>query len=309
MNSIPHETDFKTPAIEFRNVSLSFELTPALRNISFELGRGQMMILTGISRAGKSVLLHLAIGLFEADEGEIFVEGKDIASLDERDMFEIRSLSMGMVFQKDTLFTGMTVYENTAYRLSEHGWSEDSIEPAVKEILRFVGLVQEVDKLPEELSIGMRRRLEIARALIGWPPIMLFDEPTSGLDPINARQVLDLIIRARDIHKITSIYVTKELHEIPYLATHYAVEDEEGQISIVKGEAGYNANVKVMVLEQGRIAFLGSPAEFESSTLPAVTQLTAPTSEIRLGSSYIGDPWSESRKRQAGLLLTGQARE
>src|SRR4029453_9107041 len=106
-------------------------------------------------------------------------------------------------------------------------------DEAVFEILRFVGLETDAEKLPEELSIGMRRRLELARALIGWPPVMLFDEPTSGLDPMTSKHVMDLVIRARDVQRIASLYVTKELHEIPYLANRYAARGEAGDVAIV----------------------------------------------------------------------------
>src|SRR5882762_10256677 len=181
-----------------------------------------MIFLTGVSGSGKSVLLHLAIGLLKPDSGQIFVDGREIETLDESELVAIRGGLMGMVFQEDSLFTGLTVYENAAYRLEEHGWTEEEIEKAVRDVLRFVGLNGEEDKLPEELSGGMKRRLEFARALIGWQSIMLFDEPTMGLDPIVAVQVMDLIIRARDINKISSIYVTKKLYELPYLATYYA---------------------------------------------------------------------------------------
>ena len=134
---------------------------------------------------------------------------------------------MGMVFQEDSLFTGLPVYENAAYRLEEHGWSEEEIERAVKEVLRFVGLDGEEEKFPEELSGGMKRRLEIARALIGWPRIMLFDEPTMSLDPLAAIKVLDLILRARDINQISSLYVTKKIHEIHYLANFCATARDQ----------------------------------------------------------------------------------
>ncbi|HWP42400.1 MAG TPA: ATP-binding cassette domain-containing protein [Blastocatellia bacterium] len=266
--------DPNTPAIEFRNVSLSFDHTQALKDVSFKLQHGQMIVITGLSRSGKSVLLHLAIGLLEPDEGEVLIEGHAIKDLSEKELLELRSTRMGIVFQEDTLFTGMTVYENAAYRLTEHAWSEEDTDRTVQEILRFVGLEKDADKLPEELSIGMRRRLEIARALAGWPPIMLFDEPTSGLDPITTKQILDLVIRARDIHGIASLYATKELHEIPYLAGHCAAKDGAGVISVRGGEARQLRQMKVMVLESGKVAFFGDPDEFEKSSLPAVTQLT-----------------------------------
>src|ERR1044071_5514247 len=137
---------------------------------------------------------------------------------------------MGIVFQEDSLFTGLNVYDNVAYRLVEHGVRDDETEKSVMEVLRFVGLDQDAEKLPAELSGGMRRRLEIARALVGWPSVMLFDEPASGLDPLTAIQVLDLIIRARDLYGISSLYVTKKLDEIPSLAGHRAKQDGNGVI-------------------------------------------------------------------------------
>ena len=291
------------PAIEFRNVSLSFGETPALEDVSFTLRRGQMIAITGASLSGKSVLLHLAIGLLAADRGEIRVEGRAIASLDDGELLELRSSSMGMTFQEDTLFSSLTVYENTAYRLTEHNWSDADTDRAVSEILRFVGLEGEMEKLPEELSVGMRRRLEIARSLIGWPPIMLFDEPTSGLDPITERQVLDLVIRARDIHNIASLYVTKELREIPYLASHTAVKDASGTVSVCKKDAPLSSQVKVLVLENGKVAFFGDVEEFENSSLPAVTQLTRTTLGTHNTDSAVADPWSQLRKAETNLRM------
>jgi len=205
----------ESPAIEFRNVSLSFDDKPALVNASFQLSRGEMIVITGVSGSGKSALLHLAAGLLKPDSGQIFVEGREVELLDEPDLLAIRSNKMGIVFQEDSLFTGMTVYENAAYRLEEHGWPEDQIDKVVREALKYVGLDGEEETFPEELSGGMKRRLEIARALIGWPSIMLYDEPTMGLDPVVAVQVLDLLIRARDINKISSLYVTKKFTSFP----------------------------------------------------------------------------------------------
>src|SRR5262249_2698749 len=178
--------------------------------------------ISGSSNSGKSVLLHLAIGLLRPDAGQILIEGRNIAKLSEAELLALRSSSMGIAFQQDTLFTGMSAFENAAYRLVERNWTEQQIEPAVQEVLRFVGLEKDADKLPEELSVGMRRRLEIARSLAGWPRIMLFDEPASGLDPINSRMVLDLVIRARDLQDISILHTTKEAHQIRYIATHYA---------------------------------------------------------------------------------------
>lgn len=280
------------PVLELRRVSLSFDEKQVLKNISFKLYRGQMICITGASASGKSVLLRLAIGLLKPDSGQIFVEGREIQDLDEAELLAIRGGSMGIVFQEDTLFTGLSVYDNSAFRLAEHGWGEDDIERSVREVLRFVGLEEEIEKLPEELSGGMKRRLEIARALIGWPRIMLYDEPTEGLDPLNATQILDLIINARDIHKISSLLVTKNLDEIPYLASHCATFDESGVVEIHEAEA---PAIQVMLLDNGELAFMGNPDELESSTLPSVTYMThAETTEA--SDFYTPDPWSRERK-------------
>ena len=285
----------ETLAIEFRNVSISFDDKRVLDDISFQLESGQMICITGVSGSGKTVLLRLASGLIAPDEGEVYVQRRAIGGLDEQQLLALRSATMGVVFQEQSLFTGMSVYDNTAYRLDEHGWPDADTERAVREILRFVGLEEDMDKLPEELSVGMGRRLEFARALVGWPKIMLFDEATSGLDPINARIMLDLVIRARDIHQISSLYVTKELHEIPYLASHSAVQHESGDISTRKVDTGgETANqISVLVLEAGRIVFFGTPAEFQSTDLPAVTRITRPPSGAPSTDTYIPDPWSK----------------
>ncbi len=241
------DTSVPDPAIEFRNVSLSFEDKPALTDVSFRLERDEMIFLTGVSGSGKSVLLHLAMGLIKPDEGQIFVEGREIENLDESDLLAVRGGSMGMVFQEDSLFTSMSVYDNVAYRLEEHGRDEATIDKSVLEVLRFVGLAGEEEKFPDELSGGMKRRVEIARALIGWPSIMLFDEATMGLDPINALQVMELVVRARDLNNVSSIYVTKRLYEIPYLATYRAAKDKNGDIEVKEASKDDLPQTKVMV--------------------------------------------------------------
>jgi phospholipid/cholesterol/gamma-HCH transport system ATP-binding protein len=296
MKSAPHDNGQDKPAVEFKDVFVGFEDVQALKEINFKLFHGQMIVITGASLSGKSVLLHAALGLLAVDEGDILIEGQAIGDLSERELLELRASSIGMTFQEDTLFSSLTVYENAAYRLIERGLSDEETDRAVEEILGFVGLEKDMTKLPEELSIGMRRRLEIARSLIGWPPIMLFDEPTSGLDPITARQVLDLIIRARDIHKISALYVTKELHGISYLDSHVAVQDETGKVLVCKEQAPKSPHIKVMVLEEGKIAFLGTADEFEKSSLPGVTQLTHPNTDMHVTDSIVADPWNHMRK-------------
>lgn len=302
----PHDTDADAPAVEFRHVTLSFDGRNALSDVSFRLGRGQMICITGASESGKSVLLRLAIGFLRPDRGQIFVGGREIERLTEDELLPIRGGLLGFVPQEESLFTGMSVYDNAAYRLAERGSPEEEVECAVREALRFVGLEEDIDKLPEELSGGMKRRLEIARAFVGWPSIMLFDEPTSGLDPLNEGQVLDLIIRARDLRGISSLLVTKQLHEIPYLATHRAVESE-GRVEVREAEASERPDVRVLFLHEGSVAFFGTPEEFDADASPAVTYLTRAQAVTPHAHAYVADPWSTTRRRPK-RLMTGSTR-
>jgi phospholipid/cholesterol/gamma-HCH transport system ATP-binding protein len=292
----------KTPAIEFRKVCVSFGDKVALNDVSFVLDQNEMIVLTGVSGSGKSVLLRLAMGLLKPDLGEILIEGKEIQSLDESDLVELRGGLMGMVFQEDSLFTGLPVYENAAYRLAEHGWAEEEITRAVSEVLRFVGLEGEETKFPEELSGGMKRRLEIARALIGWPRIMLFDEPTMSLDPLAALKVLDLIIRARDVNQISSLYVTKKIHEIDYLGNYHAVTSPDEDIKIVAAPTTNLPKTKVIILENGAIAFSGTVAEFKSSKLQLIQELSALDHHDHTKDPYFPDPW-DKRRHPAETIL------
>ena len=293
--------------IEFRNVSMSFADVAALVDVSFTLEPGEMIFITGVAGSGKSVLLKLAMGLLKPDVGQIFIAGREIENLKETDLLAIRGGLMGMVFQEDSLFTGLTVYENAAYRLEEHAWTNEQIEKAVAEVLRFVGLEGEEEKLPEELSGGMKRRLEIARALIGWPSIMLFDEPTMGLDPIVAEQVLNLIIRSRDVNKISSLYVTKKLYELPYLARYHVtdiIKKKDGSEEFVISEASPDQRPKtrIMVLDAGQIAFIGSLEELEESELPAVKELRSLDDHDHSAGHYFPDPWDKRRKPAQQIL-------
>ena len=292
----------QTPAIEFRNVSVSFDDKVALNDVSFVLDQNEMILLTGVSGSGKSVLLRLAIGLMKPDSGQILIEGKEIQELDESDLIALRGGRMGMVFQEDSLFTGLPVYENAAYRLEEHGWSEDEIKRAVSEVLRFVGLEGEESKFPEELSGGMKRRLEIARALIGWPRIMLFDEPTMSLDPLAALKVLDLVIRARDVNKISSLYVTKKIHEIDYLGNYHAETSSNGEITIVAAPTTNLPKTRVLILENGAIVFNGTVAEFKHSKLKLIQELSSLDHHDHAEDPYFPDPW-DKRRHPAETIL------
>lgn len=289
-------------AIEFRNVSVSFDDKPALADVSFRLECGEMILITGVSGSGKSVLLRLAIGLLKPDAGQILINGRDIETVDESELLAIRGGLMGMVFQEDSLFTGLTVFDNVAYRPAEHGWDESDIEKSVAEVLQFVGLDGEENKFPEELSGGMKRRLEIARALIGWPTIMLYDEPTMSLDPIMAIQVLDLVMRARDINNISSLYVTKKIYEIPHLASLIASRNPSGEIVITQAPPDGLPRTKVIVLDEGRIAFNGTVDEFHKSDLPVIKELLTLDIHDHSKDLHFTDPWDKRRHPAEKLL-------
>ena len=284
------------PAIEFRHVSISFGELQVLRDVSFTLSPNEMLFVTGASGSGKSVMLRLAMGMLSPDEGQIFIQGCEITALEEEVLLDIRGKQLGLVFQDEALFTDRDVYDNAAYRLVEHDWPLDKVDTEVREILGFVGLNHDLEKEVFELSGGMKRRLELARAIIGWPQVMLFDEPTTGLDPINAQQVRDMIIRARDLHRMSSLYVSKAMHEIEYLVSHYARRNPQGAIEMLKAETGSRAQTRVLVLDDGEIAFLGSYEQFCESSLPAIIRLLRPQPSSTNPDFHPLDPWSKERK-------------
>src|SRR5215212_1185707 len=161
-------------AIEFREVSLAFGDNMILDRVSFGVRYGESKIVMGGSGTGKSTLLRLVLGLLKADSGQIFVDGEEITDYKEEDMMQVRR-KIGMVFQEGALFDSLSVYDNVSYRLREQRLAEDQVEAAVLRMLRFVDLEDAVEKMPSELSGGMRRRVGIARALVGNPRIILYD--------------------------------------------------------------------------------------------------------------------------------------
>jgi len=148
----------------------------------------------------------------------------------------------------------------------------------------------------------MKRRLEIARALIGWPRIMLFDEPTMSLDPLAALKVLDLVIRARDINQISSLYVTKKIHELQYLANFRAEKFAGAEIKTVEAPATNLPRTRVLVLERGSIVFNGSVAEFAKSELPAIRELSTLDHHNHSLDPYFPDPWDKRREPAETIL-------
>jgi phospholipid/cholesterol/gamma-HCH transport system ATP-binding protein len=256
--------------IEFRNVTKAFDDEVVLKNISFKVQRGETLIILGESGSGKSTVLKLILGLIKPDSGKIIIEGRDITGMTERELVKIRS-NIGMVFQEGALFDSLPVKDNVGYRLYEAGAQEESVvDTEVLENLGFVGLEESVDKMPAELSGGMKRRVGIARALVGSPEIILYDEPTAGLDPITKRTIVELMIKLRDMEGVTSVFVTHDLHAASIIATEHAASDEDGKIDYQSVEGSGSPSIFFIMLMDGGICFHGGYQELKISEVPYV---------------------------------------
>jgi len=210
------DTDRVIPAIEFRNVTMIYDGRKVLNDLSFKVMKGETKIILGGSGCGKSTTIKLVLGLIKPDSGQILVEGEDVTNYNESQMMHVRK-KLGMIFQEGALFDSLSVYENVAFKLHEQGVPEEDVESEVRRMLRFVNLEDAIDKMPAELSGGMRRRVGIARALVGDPKIVMFDEPTAGLDPPTARTICELAMKLRDLEDVSSIFVTHEMNNLDYL--------------------------------------------------------------------------------------------
>ena len=179
-----------------------------LRDVNMTIERGETLAVVGPSGTGKSTLLRLLIGLDRPTSGQVWVNGKELSGMREKELDEVR-LGMGMVFQYSALFDSMSVGENVAFGLRQHtDMEEDEIRRIVDERLEGVGLAGLADAMPNELSGGMKKRVGLARALAFKPNIILYDEPSSGLDPIMSRKIDALILETQAKFGVTSVVVT-----------------------------------------------------------------------------------------------------
>jgi phospholipid/cholesterol/gamma-HCH transport system ATP-binding protein len=258
------------PAIEFKDVHLAFDDKVILDGISFTVRQGETKIVLGGSGGGKSTIIKLVLGLLQPDAGQVLIDGEDITKFDEADMMRVRK-KIGMVFQEGALFDSLSVYDNVAYRLHEQNVDEEEVEHEVRRMLRFVGLEDAIDKMPIELSGGMRRRVGIARALVGNPSIVLFDEPTAGLDPPTARTICELAIKLRDLEDVSSIFVTHEMNNLEYLTSEYATINDKGEVVFEQeGEKLCLINTEVLMLREGKIIFSGKDEELKKAQDPYI---------------------------------------
>ena len=209
--------------IKIKNVSKYFGKKAALKNINLEIADGETLAIIGGSGSGKSTLLRLMIGLIKPSEGEIWIGDDEISKMDEKEITRVR-LKMGMVFQYSALFDSMTVGDNVAFGLVEHSdLPQDKIREIVREKLKQVGLEGVEDRMPNELSGGMKKRVSLARAIAFGPEIIFYDEPSSGLDPITTNRIDDLIISTQKALNVTSIVVTHDMVSACKIANRIAM--------------------------------------------------------------------------------------
>jgi phospholipid/cholesterol/gamma-HCH transport system ATP-binding protein len=242
-----------------------------LRNLSFLLQKGETKVLLGESGAGKTVLLKLAAGLIRPDAGQIQVAGTNLREMSEPDLLAFRG-RIGFVFQEGALFDSLTVRENVAFRLREEKTSEEEMEQRVREALRFVELEESVDKYPAELSGGMRRRVSIARALVGRPEVVFYDSPTAGLDPVTSQTIIALILRLRDLQGVTSLLATHRVQDFFGLA-NFRFDKEQNRVVANPSEPHASAAItNVLLLRDGAAGFEGDATAVLKSADPYLNQ-------------------------------------
>lgn len=244
--------------IEVSDLKKTLGTQQVLRGVDLKVRRGESLVVLGQSGEGKSVLLKHLIGLITPDSGSIRIDGEEIVGKSERQMAEVRR-KMGVLFQDGALFDSMTVAENVAFPLRERGIRKiPELLAKVTAALEVVGLEAHMEKMPINISGGMRKRVALARAIITRPECILYDEPTAGLDPIVADSIDHLIRRLQRQFNVTSITVTHDMKSMFYIAD------------------------RVAYLREGRIYFLGTPEEIRASRDPAIRRFIEGQSEETL---------------------------
>jgi phospholipid/cholesterol/gamma-HCH transport system ATP-binding protein len=211
--------------IRLNNISLDYDERHILESVSLTVEKGTTSVILGPSGAGKSTILKVILGLTDVKSGEVFINGKNIYQINEKELLKIRR-KIGIVFQGNALFDSLNVRENVSYFLVyENKLSEKEINEKVNEMLSFVNLEETQELYPDQLSGGMKKRIAIARALAADPEIILFDEPTTGLDPINSKTILELINKLKALGA-TSVAVTHILNDAVFMGDNLTVINE-----------------------------------------------------------------------------------
>ncbi len=237
--------DTPPPIASLHGVWKSFDGRPVLQGLDLEIPTGGTLVVMGPSGCGKSVMLKHLVGLLRPDAGEVRFHGERIDRLDERRLVPIRR-RIGFLFQQAALFDSLTVRENVAFPLRETGNAGPDLEDRVRATLDRVGLADTLDRMPAELSGGMRKRVGLARAIVLEPELVLYDEPTTGLDPIRANVINSLIIRLQRELNITSVVVTHDL------------------------DSAFQVADRMVLLHRGTVRLEGTPDEIRNSEDPIV---------------------------------------
>jgi len=236
---------------EFRNVSKAFDDRPVLVDVSFPVKRAETCVIMGRSGVGKSVSLKHIMGFLRADSGQVIVDGEDVTNFTEQEFYQIRK-KVTMVFQSGALFDSLTVRDNIAFPLRDQlGLTQEDIDAYTDKLAKELEVEEVLDKVPSELSTGMKRAVAIARALAQNPEAILYDEPTTMVDPIMAGHMGDLIQRLKEKFHRTSIVVTHDTH----LARRIAES--------------------IVFLQEGKASVFASWGEFESSPDPFIQNFIA----------------------------------
>ncbi len=257
---VPAPVEGPDQVIIFEDVHAGFDAGDVLRGLSFVVASHETRVVVGESGSGKTLIMKLAAGLLRPSGGRVFLLGQDLDGLSEREMLDFRR-RVGFVFQEGALFDSLSVADNVAYRLREDDTDEDEIETRVREALRFVELEDTMEKMPGDLSGGMRRRVSIARALIARPEVVFYDSPTAGLDPVTSQTIITLILRLRDLQGVTSLLATHRLQDAFGMA-NYRFDKETNRV-VHLGRADTNGNyaneTEFLFLREGRAYFQGAP--------------------------------------------------
>jgi len=240
------------PVIEINNLKKSFVEQEVLTNVSLKLFNGENLVVVGKSGIGKSVLIKCIVGLLNPDGGTINVFEKDVTALDRKELGELRQ-KIGFLFQSGALYDSMTVKQNMEFPLRriKRNLTEKEIEEKVIEVLENVGLADALNKMPSQLSGGMRKRISLARTIVVDPMIMLYDEPTTGLDPVTSDEISTLIIDVQKKYKTSSLIIT---HDI---------------------KCARNTANRIIMLSEGAVYKEGKLSDFDNSTDPLIRSFFA----------------------------------
>ena len=271
------QADVQPPVLRFERVCVRFDEELALDDVSFAAFAGESRVILGAAGSGKTVLLKTAMGLEKPVSGKVFVFGRDISTMRERELFDIRG-KIGMLFQESALFDSMNIEENVAYPLLNQKSIQcplGDVLPRVKQALAFVELAGTLEKFPSELSGGMRRRAAIARAVVTEPPLLLYDSPTAGLDPITAHTIVALLIKERDVSHATTLVVTQRYQDGNLIA-NFRYNSEQGSLEPNRGGVQRDLRTTFMVLKEGRLIFEGGQDPLEASEDPYIRKFVKP---------------------------------